>query len=123
MSIELNDRLSERLGATPGADGLPASQYLPPAIPVMELLHKILKTAVAGGASDVHLKTGTPVVFRINRELLAIECPSPTEEWMNRIVENVAPAHLKTRLEDEREIDFSYFVPGKIGRASCRERV
>jgi hypothetical protein len=42
----------------------------------MELFHKILKTAVAGGASDVHLKVGTPVVFRTNRELLAIECPN-----------------------------------------------
>ena len=81
----------------------------------MELFHKILKLAVAGGASDVHLKIGTPVIFRINRELLAIECPSPTEEWMNKVVENVAPAHLKTRLEHEREIDFSYFVPD-IGR-------
>src|SRR5258707_13263600 len=81
----------------------------------MDLFHNILKTAVAGGASDVHLKSGTPVVFRINRELLAIECPSPTEQWMNEVVENVAPAHLKSRLEKEREIDFSYFVPD-IGR-------
>src|SRR5258706_7433680 len=81
----------------------------------MELFHKILKTAVAGGASDVHFKIGTPVVFRINRDLLAIECPSPTQEWMNKVVENVAPPHLKTRLEHEHEIDFSYFVPD-IGR-------
>jgi len=81
----------------------------------MELFNKILKTAVAGEASDVHLKTGTPVVFRIHRELLTIECPSPTEEWMNRVVAQVTPAHLKTRLEQEREIDFSYFVPD-IGR-------
>jgi len=46
----------------------------------MELFHKILKTAVAGGASDVHLKVGTSVVFRINRELLAIECPNLMQE-------------------------------------------
>ena len=81
----------------------------------MELFHRILKTAVAGEASDVHLKTGTPVVFRIHRELLAIECPCPTEEWMNKVVAQVTPAHLKTRLEQDREVDFSYFVPG-IGR-------
>ena len=81
----------------------------------MELFYKILKTAVAGGASDVHVKIGTPVVFRINRELLAIECPCPSEVWMNKVVQHIAPAHLKTRLEQEREIDFSYFVPG-IGR-------
>jgi len=77
----------------------------------MELFHRILKTAVAGGASDVHLKIGAPVVFRINRELLAIECPNPTDQWMNAIVEQITPAHLKTRLQHEREIDFSYFVP------------
>ncbi len=78
----------------------------------MELFYKVLKTAVDGGASDVHLKIGTPVIFRINRELIAIQCPHPTEEWMNKVVENIAPAHLRKRLEEEREIDFSYFVPG-----------
>ena len=57
----------------------------------MELFHKILKTAVEGGASDMHLKIGTPVIFRINRELIAIDCPFPTVEWMNKIVETITP--------------------------------
>jgi twitching motility protein PilT len=81
----------------------------------MELFHRILRTAVEGGASDVHLKVATPVVFRINRQLIAIECPHPTEEWMNKVVEQVAPPHLRQRLDEEREADFSYYVPG-IGR-------
>ncbi|TAL05924.1 MAG: twitching motility protein, partial [Verrucomicrobia bacterium] len=81
----------------------------------MELFEKILKTAVEGGASDVHLKVGTPVVFRINRELIAIECPHPTEEWMNKIVAHITPKHLEKKLEDEREIDFSYLLHG-VGR-------
>ena len=42
----------------------------------MELFNKILKTAVDGGASDIHIKIGTPVIFRINRELISIECPA-----------------------------------------------
>src|SRR6476659_3182504 len=81
----------------------------------MEMFHRILKTAVDGGASDVHIKIGSPVVFRINRQLIAIECPVPTEEWMNKIAEHVAPPHMKKRLDEEREADFSYFVPN-IGR-------
>ncbi len=81
----------------------------------MEFFHKILKTAVDGHASDIHLKIGTPVIFRINRELVAIECPHPTADWMNKIVEAITPIHLKKRLEEEREIDFSYFIP-EIGR-------
>src|SRR5438552_17568322 len=83
--------------------------------PRMELFQRILKTAVEGGASDVHLKIGTPVVFRINRQLIAIDCPLPTEEWINKIVHEVVPAHLKGHIEDEHEADFSYFMPG-IGR-------
>ena len=81
----------------------------------MELFYKILKTAVDGHASDVHLKIGTPVVFRIHRELIAIECPHPTEAWMNKVVETITPGHLKQKVETEREVDFSYYVPG-IGR-------
>jgi twitching motility protein PilT len=81
----------------------------------MEMFQRILKTAVEGGASDVHLKIGTSVVFRINRQLIAIECPLPTEEWMNSIVKQVTPVHLRQRLEEQREVDFSYYLPN-IGR-------
>jgi twitching motility protein PilT len=77
----------------------------------MEFFHKILKTAVDGGASDIHLKIAAPVIFRINRELVAIECPRPAADWMNKIVEAITPIHLKKRLEEEREVDFSYFMP------------
>ena len=81
----------------------------------MELFKKILKTAVDGNASDVHIKIGTPVIFRINRELISIECPMPTEQWMNNIVDKVCPPHLKKRLEEDREVDFSYYCQD-VGR-------
>jgi twitching motility protein PilT len=81
----------------------------------MELFKKILKTAVDGVASDIHLKVGTPVVFRINRELVSIECPVPTLEWMNKIVQTVTPPHLVKRLDEDREVDFSYYIP-EVGR-------
>src|SRR5437667_34328 len=81
----------------------------------MELFQRILKTAVEGGASDVHVKIGSPVIFRINQQLIAIECPLPTEDWMNKIVDQVVPPHLKKNIDEEREADFSYFIPG-IGR-------
>src|ERR1700722_14181537 len=78
----------------------------------MELFHRVLKLAVDGGASDVHVKIGTPVIFRISRQLVAIECPIPTAEWLNNVVKNITPVHLQKRLEEEREVDFSYFEPG-----------
>ncbi len=81
----------------------------------MELFQKILKTAVDGGASDVHLKVDSPVVFRINRELIVVDSPNPTEAWMGEVVENIVPKHLRDRLAKEREVDFSYYIPG-VGR-------
>jgi twitching motility protein PilT len=81
----------------------------------MEVFHKILKIAVQGGASDVHVKVGTPVIFRINRQLVPIEAPTPTEDWMNNIVEKIVPKHAAKRLDEDREVDFSYYVPS-VGR-------
>jgi twitching motility protein PilT len=81
----------------------------------MEIFHRILQTAIQGGASDVHIKVGTPIVFRINRQLVPIEAPTPTEEWMNNVVEHVVPKHAQRRLESDREVDFSYYLPG-VGR-------
>src|SRR5438093_9776311 len=81
----------------------------------MEIFQRILQTAVQGGASDIHVKVGGPIIFRINRQLVAIEAPIPTENWIDKIVEQIVPKHAKKRLEEEREVDFSYFMPG-VGR-------
>lgn len=81
----------------------------------MELFHKILKAGVDSGASDVHLKTDNPVIYRISRELVAAECPYPTEAWMTNIIERIVPKHLKNSLEQDRAVDFSYLLPG-VGR-------
>jgi twitching motility protein PilT len=81
----------------------------------MEIFHRVLQAAIEGGASDIHIKIDAPVIFRINRQLVAIECPMPTTAWVNKVVAGMVPVHMQKRLEEDREIDFSYFVPG-IGR-------
>ncbi len=65
----------------------------------MELFHKILSAAVQGGASDIHIKVGTPVIFRISRQLVDIEAPLPTEEWMNSVVDHIVPRHARPKFE------------------------
>ncbi|MCB1125753.1 MAG: PilT/PilU family type 4a pilus ATPase [Verrucomicrobiae bacterium] len=81
----------------------------------MELFNRILRTAVDGGASDIHIKLGGPVYFRIDGELVAIEAPVPTKEWLTNVVERMVPPHAKGRLEKDREVDFSYYIPD-VGR-------
>src|SRR5213594_3993185 len=77
----------------------------------MDTFHRILQTAIDGGASDVHVKVGSPIVFRIQRQLVAIQAPAPTLDWINKVVETMVPRHLKKRLEEDHEVDFSYFFP------------
>jgi twitching motility protein PilT len=81
----------------------------------MEIFHRILKAAIEGGASDVHIKVGSPVVVRISRQLIAIECPTPAEAWVNQVVKAIVPVHACKKLDEDREVDFSYFSPG-VGR-------
>jgi twitching motility protein PilT len=81
----------------------------------METFRRILTTAVEGGASDIHLKVGAPIVFRINRKLVIVEGPQPTEEWMNTVITNIVPRHAREQLDREHECDFSYFLPN-VGR-------
>ncbi|MDP6913603.1 MAG: PilT/PilU family type 4a pilus ATPase [Verrucomicrobiota bacterium] len=82
----------------------------------MELLHKILNTAVEGGASDVHIKPNAPVVYRISSQLVETEMSrQPNEQWLSNVIDNIVPTQFKQKLDEDREIDFSYNVPG-IGR-------
>lgn len=81
----------------------------------MEVFTRILRAAVDAHASDLHIKVGGPVVLRISRQLIAIEAPIPTAEWMDNVIEHILPAHMKEHFKVKREADFSYFVHG-IGR-------
>ena len=82
----------------------------------MELFHKILKTAVDGGASDIHIKPDAPVVYRISSQLVETEmAQKPEEQWLQKVIDNIVPGHFKQILDEDREIDFSYHVPD-IGR-------
>ncbi len=81
----------------------------------MEVFLRILKAAVEAHASDIHLKQGGPVVLRISRQLIAIEAPAPTAEWLNTVVDHIIPPHTKEHFAKAREADFSYWMHG-IGR-------
>ena len=78
----------------------------------VELFKRILKTAVEGDASDVHIKVGGPVIFRIHGDLVAVEAPIPTEEWVQEVIDGIVPAYARKYLDENRETDFSYNLPG-----------
>jgi twitching motility protein PilT len=53
--------------------------------------------------------------LRISRQLIAIEAPIPTVEWMDNVISHILPPHMKEHFAVKREADFSYFIHG-IGR-------
>jgi twitching motility protein PilT len=98
--------------ALPTAPAEPAevpSRGLPP-------LRDILHTAVANGASDVHIRAGAPPLIRVSGDLWPLELPELTPEDTERIVLAALPTEedRATFLADH-ECDCALNEPG-VGR-------
>lgn len=81
----------------------------------MEYLHSLLKFAVNMGASDIHVKSGHHATIRISGELFPVQVDPPSKEQVEEIVRHMIPRHLESRLDREKEVDFSY-VHENLGR-------
>lgn len=76
------------------------------------MLQKILHTAVALGASDIHIKANHPPCFRINGTLApAKDFPLLTVEEIRQAVQRITPPHVLATYEHDHEVDFSHIEP------------
>jgi len=79
-------------------------------------LNEILKIALKGGASDIHLKSGLPPIFRIDGALVPLKnAERILPEQMDQIAEHVMNPLQKQRFEEKREADLAYGIAG-LGR-------
>jgi twitching motility protein PilT len=83
--------------------------------PAPQSFLEILQAAAQWNASDVHIKAGAPVVFRINGELTPVDFPAPAREQVQEFIERIAPPDFLVRLRAEHEVDFSFEIEG-VGR-------
>ena len=79
-------------------------------------LNEILKIALKGGASDIHLKSGLPPMFRVDGALVPLKngeriVPDEIQQMASAIMN---PVH-KARFDEHREADLAYGIPG-LGR-------
>lgn len=80
---------------------------------------ELLKTAVGLGASDVHIKVGSPPVIRINGVLSPLSgAPRLTHEDAIKIAFSVMTPAQREVFKKKNDIDFAYGVPG-LGRFRC----
>jgi twitching motility protein PilT len=84
-----------------------------------EQFHRYLLGAVKIGASDIHLKVGSPPVYRIRKELRTVKgaalSAQDTRDAVGHVLENVAGAN---DVDQIRDFDASYAIQGR-----CRFRV
>jgi twitching motility protein PilT len=79
-------------------------------------LNEILKIALKGGASDIHLKPGLPPMFRVDGALVPLkngERLAPDE--LQRIGFSIMTPNQKNRFDETREVDLAYGIAG-LGR-------
>jgi twitching motility protein PilT len=80
-----------------------------------ETFRTILRGAVESGASDIHIKPGAAVYFRIQGELVPVEVPPPSEAWLRMVLRSTIPPHISAHFEQEHEADFA-FSDAQLGR-------
>jgi twitching motility protein PilT len=84
----------------------------------MAKIDAILKLVKQQGASDLHLTTGSPPMVRINGEIVPIPYEQLTPEVIRVLLFELMDPELRARFDRERDVDFSYDVPGVL-RLRC----
>ena len=82
-------------------------------------VNDLLKIAVEGGASDLHLKVGSYPMMRVRGQLVpAKEDKRLEHEDMLAIAAAVLPTAHREKFKDNHEVDLAYSVAG-LGRFRC----
>ncbi len=78
-------------------------------------LNDILRPAVTGEASDIHLKAGLPPLFRIDGALVPLKSKRLTGEQLERILAAIMSPVQKAHFDKFHEVDLAYSIAG-VGR-------
>jgi twitching motility protein PilT len=78
----------------------------------------VLESMVKVGASDLHLKAGSPPVIRLDGSLRVMDLPTMTKDSLIAVVDQILTPRQKKTLEEVRELDIGFSVPG-LSRFRC----
>jgi twitching motility protein PilT len=82
-------------------------------------INDLLKTAVASGASDLHLKVGSYPMMRVSGTLVvASEEKRLDREDTDAMAETIFSPDHRTKFREAQEVDLAYSIPG-LGRFRC----
>ena len=79
-------------------------------------LNDVLKIAIKGNASDIHLKAGLPPLFRVDGVLVPLKNGERnTPEQLNAVVNQIMTPSQRSHFEKHHEVDLAYSIAG-LGR-------
>lgn len=77
-----------------------------------ESFHKIVKSAVSNGVSDIHIRTDEKPCFRLRGDLVAIKMPELAHADLKAIaLILIKDEQLHSQIEELKELDGSYEIP------------
>ncbi|MBQ7403962.1 MAG: PilT/PilU family type 4a pilus ATPase [Lentisphaeria bacterium] len=90
-------------------------------------MRRLLRTALAHNASDLHLSCGVSPTLRINGTLCKMELPPLTRFDIQRLLFSVLNQHQRIELERNKELDLALSVtlnkPNEPAQKPCRFRI
>jgi twitching motility protein PilT len=79
-------------------------------------LNDILRVAVKGNASDIHLKAGLPPMFRVDGALVPLKNGERLmPDWLANVAMAVMTPGQRETFDTRHEVDLAYSIPG-VGR-------
>ena len=73
---------------------------------------QLLAFGVKNGASDLHLSSGMPPMFRVDGEMRKINLPVLDHKQVHSLVYDIMNDHQRKTYEEKWECDFSFEIPG-----------
>ncbi len=78
----------------------------------MAKIDALFKMMQQQGASDLHISSGAPPIFRLHGEMIRIKSPDLTNEQAKALLFEILDDEQKQTFEETRDLDFAYAVPG-----------
>jgi twitching motility protein PilT len=77
---------------------------------------QLLDFAVQQGASDVHVSSGEPPMFRIHGNMKKLNVPAISKEQAHKMIFDIMNDNQQKKFTEELEADFSIALPGEKAR-------
>ncbi|HEY3215921.1 MAG TPA: type IV pilus twitching motility protein PilT [Candidatus Eisenbacteria bacterium] len=75
-------------------------------------IRSVLEKMIAARGSDLHLKTGTPPVVRVDGVLYTLDEPSPSPQQLREVTNQLLSEEQRLYFSTHNEIDFAFGISG-----------